>query len=469
MKERPRLAPHVLPRLYSSDESYVVLYDTEALRSHPISRRAWNCVAAMDGTRDLDGLAAVLVARGAGAGRDEVVTFVQELDEHGLLLEGVVEPTRDVDREPRPTRPILQLPNYKLHCSGKGSCCRFYPSIAFTPHDVAKARAHCPDVEDGGHDERRVFVPLVGVDSPMRAVGTRDGKCTYLGADGLCGIHCKAGEQAKPAGCSLYPSRFVDDGVAVRVVPHLECACVFTSDSAPSEDSATLLPASVTTSEGLPSAASIERLQDPVIMTHSETASLREAAAFFEARAESGPDVVASFLDLARDAATREPRTQSASPTDHAELFQAALLALEGRVKRLANEPWRSSRDLVRVTANALVMAIDLAKSNLEELLEGGGGFHRHESFYYRTHVFGFGLVARSGTRSVRVAAFDRAFRVLVGRALAVVVTLADLRDHAFDAPLALVEASMRGYGLAAYIRDIETEVEGAFAQSLLK
>ena len=286
MKERPRLAPHVLPRLYSSDESYVVLYDTEVLRSHPISRRAWNCVAAMDGTRDIDGLAAALTARGAGAAREEVVQFVTELDEHGLLREGVVEPTHEPERGPRPVKPVRQLPNYKLHCSGRGSCCRFYPSIAFTPLDVAKARAHCPDVEDGGHDERRVFVSLIGVDSPMRAVGTRDGKCSFLGADGACQIHRRAGEQAKPAGCSLYPSRFVDDGEAIRVIPHLECACVFTSDASPSSSGATLLPETVATSDALPGAASIERLADPVVMTHEETASLREVVAFFEQRAD---------------------------------------------------------------------------------------------------------------------------------------------------------------------------------------
>ena len=50
----------------------------------------------------------------------------------------------------------------------------------------------------------------------------------------------------------------------------------------------------------------------------------------------------------------------------------------------------------------------------------------------------------------------DRALRALLGRALGVVATLAELDDPAFERPLSLVEAAMRAYGLSAYLRDLE-------------
>lgn len=471
MKHRPRLSAHVLPRIYAaSQHSYVVLYDTEALRSHPVSRRAWSCISAMDGTRDVEGLAAFLTARGTDASTEEITGFITELESQALVEEGVVTPRAaapeessvDLDRRLEP------LPRYALECDGAGSCCRFYPSIAFTPHDVAKARAHCPDVEDSGQDERRVFVPLIGVESPMRAVALRDGRCNYLEPDGACLVHKRAGAAAKPIGCNLYPSRFVDAGQSVRLLPHLECACVFRSAAVPAAADPT--PQTV---RDLPLGASVERLESSVILTATLAASLSEVQAMFDALSELNcTDCVAAFLQIARqlnaglssEALAKLVGSAEGASAFEQELFTAALEALERRVLPLSKEEWRSPKDLVLVTANALLMAIDVLKAGLAEFLEGPGVFAADEAFYFRVQMFGLGLCARSGTRSSRVLAFDRAFRLLLGRALGVVSVLAELEDPAFKCPLSLVEAAMRGYGLGVYVRELEPAIEAAFS-----
>jgi lysine-N-methylase len=471
MKHRPRLSAHVLPRIYAAGQSsYVVLYDTEALRSHPVSRRAWSCISAMDGTRDVEGLTAFLKARGTEASAEEIAGFIAELESQCLVEEGVgalrasvtEESSSDLERRLEP------LPRYALECDGAGSCCRFYPSIAFSPHDVAKARAHCPDVEDSGQDERRVFVPLIGVESPMRAVALRDGRCTYLEADGACLIHKQAGAAAKPIGCNLYPSRFVDAGQSVRVLPHLECACVFRSAAAPAATDP--IPQTV---RDLPLGAAVERLESPVILTATLGASLAEVQVVFDALSElSCADCVGAFLQIARQLNASLSAEAMAATVQNAEgakafelqLFEAALDSLERRVLPLTREEWRSPKDLVLVTANALLMAIDVLKQGLAELLEGPGVFAADEAFYFRVQMFGLGLCARSGTRSSRVLAFDRAFRLLLGRALGVVAVLAELGDPAFKCPLSLVEAAMRGYGLGVYVRELEPAIEAAYA-----
>ncbi len=55
------------------------------------------------------------------------------------------------------------MPGFALDCDGAGTCCRFYPSIAFSTLDAARARAAEPRILDGGADPDRIFLPLYGV------------------------------------------------------------------------------------------------------------------------------------------------------------------------------------------------------------------------------------------------------------------------------------------------------------------
>jgi lysine-N-methylase len=468
MFTRPRLSSHVLPRLYERDAvRFVVLYDTQQQATLPVSSRAWACVRGMDGTRDAVGLVAWLQSLGGAASLEEVSALIGELEVAGMVEEGVRE-TAGATSEDEPAAPasraLLVLPDYELTCDGRGSCCRFYPSIAFTPHDVAKARAYCPEVGGAGLDESRLFVPLAGTTSPMRAVCTVDGRCAYLKEDGACGLHARGGPSAKPVGCSLFPARFVDDGESVRVVPHLECACVFRSGRAKGEGGGPLVPASWFTTSDLPTEVVLDRVMDPVLATPSRALSLAEVRDLARewGEAPSGTDTLEHLLAFAASLGGE----RRLAPEEVRPLFCAASAALRPRLEAVAAEPWRSARDLAKLTLDALVTALDLLDAMLEadaETLPASAKHWPDEALYLRVQLFGLGFVAKTGTRSCRTLLFDRAFRVLLGRALGVVVELAELTDPAFDAPLSLVEAAMRGYGLSAYAREIEDTVESVF------
>lgn len=471
MVNRPRLSSHVLPRLYERDSvRFVVLFDTHTQRAVPVSARAWACVRGMDGTRDASGLVSWLRSIGGTATDEEVSALLGELEgvgmvEEGVRAEGVATDGVATDEAPpaRGVRELRTLPAYELTCDGRGSCCRFYPSIAFTPHDVAKARAHCPEVGGAGMDESRLFVPLAGSTSPMRAVCTTNGRCAYLKDDGACAIHARGGAGAKPVGCSLFPARFVDDGECVRVVPHLECACVFRSGRGVAEGGGPLVPAAWRTTSDLPEEVVLDRVVDPVFATPSSTRTLAEVRELAREWGEvpSGADVLEHFLTFAASLGGAPPL----APEEMRRLFRAASGALRPRVEAAAAEPWRSASDLAKLTFDALVTALDLLDAVLEadaELLHASATHWPDELLYLRVQVFGLGFVAKSGTRSCRTLLFDRAFRVLFGRALGVVVELAELIDPVFAVLLLFVEVVMRGYGLLAYVRDVEGDVEAA-------
>jgi lysine-N-methylase len=471
MLTRPRLSSHVLPRLYDrAGVRFVVLFDTQKQAAQPVSARAWACIRGMDGTRDRAGLVAWLRGLGGSATEDEVAELLGELHEAGMVVEGVGSATT-VDAEEEPVarggaRSLLALPSYTLVCDGRGSCCRFYPSIAFTPHDVAKARAHCPEVGGAGVDETRVFVPLLGSTSPMRAVCTTNGRCVYLEDDGACRIHARGGASAKPVGCSLFPARFVDDGESVRVVPHLECSCVFVS-ARTTAAGAPLVPEAWRTTADLPEEIVFDGVIDPVFVTPSQQRSLQEVRELAKdwQGSPDGADVIGRLIGLAASLGGGTPPPNEVVR----KLFRSASEALRPRLEAAAVEPWRSPTDLAKITFDALVTALDLLDTVLRSPPANSDtdllpvGYPTDEELYLRVQLFGLGFVAKSGTRSCRALLFDRAFRVLVARALGLVVELAELSDPAFIAPLALVEATMRGYGLSAYVREVEGAIEEGF------
>jgi lysine-N-methylase len=467
---RPVLLPHVLARRHiASDVRLVVLHDTERLTHHRVSERTWAVLAAMDGTRDVEGLVAHASQQGFGATLEEVTDLVRDLAENGLIGEReeaaarALLPSAPPAAACDPTRPVRQLPGFRLSCDGSGSCCRFYPSIAFSPLDAARARAHQPAVLDGGMDEPRVFLPMAGHARSMLAVTLVDGRCAFLQGDLGCGIHRASGPDQKPLGCRTYPARFVDDGEAIRVTPWLECACVFTSGAGTARGGELLVGEQVQTRAELDPAFFIEALPAEIPVSSSRRASRAEVARWSDAvfDASMTGDGVAAFVALSvalekhglDAAASRDALATPARPERTS--FDAALAAFQPHIERFAAETWRAQNDLVRATATALASASTLAASLAEDLLQGPGTQAAAERFYMRGVLFGHQLVQPKGLRSMSLLAFDRAFRMLLGRSLAVVASLAELSDPAFAWPVGLVDSTMRGYGLSLYARDL--------------
>jgi lysine-N-methylase len=461
----------------------VVLLDTDQNRSHPIAERSWRVLSAMDGSRDIEGIVRRVRLDGGRVEPNEVAAFVAELAEAGLVGEAPAEASpadEAVLRAPLPTplppedptRALEQLPGFRLHCDGRGSCCRFYPTVAFTPLEAARARAHCPEVLDAGHVEPRAFLPIAGRDATLLAVALRKGRCAYLEPNGACGVHRTAGASAKPLGCRTYPARFVDDGVSVRVSPWFECACVASSACGGASGGESLVPAGARTIAELPSGVHVEHLPELVAVAESRVATRAELAAWSRNLAAACPrelDGVAAYASLARvlsesgldEAASLAALREPVAPTP--DDIRPYVLALRRRAERLASEVFRDPDDLTRRSATALATACELAESALDELLDPAPAYARVEAAHVRIalhgHHLAMGLVRQ---KTLAVACFDRSIRLVAARALGVVARLGELDDPAFGEPLALVEALLRGYGVSAYFVDGAVSRESA-------
>jgi lysine-N-methylase len=477
LPERPTLLPHVFARRHlTRTGKLVLLIDTEARVSHPIAERSWRVLSAMDGSRDLDGIVRRVRIEGGRVDRAEVEAFVAELVAAGLVGDAPADedargpvPARRSSLPPAPSadetpRPVEALEGFALHCDGRGSCCRLYPTVAFSPLEAARARVACPDVLDAGHVESRAFTPLSGLDPTLLAVGLVRGRCAYLGEDGRCGVHRAAGASAKPLGCRTYPARFVDDGEVVRVSPWFECTCVARSAVERPAHGEPLVPVEVTSTAALSPGIHVERLPERIAVAEGHGASRAELARWSRTLATACPrelDGVAAFASLARvltDAGLDEARALEALRSPVApdpEELRPFVRAIGARADQLANQAFRDPDDLARRAATALATACTLAEDCLDELSDPAPAYARVEAAYLRTTLFGHQLAASLGRdRHLAVACLDRSIRLVAARALGVVARLGELDDPAFAEPQALVEALMRGYGLSAYLVD---------------
>lgn len=473
---RPILLPHVFPRRHlTSDARLVVLLDTEKNESLPIAERSYRVLSAMDGTRDVEGIARRVRLDGGRAEADEVAAFVAELAEAGLVGEAPEEPSESEQPALRaplptplppedPTRSLHELPGFRLECDGRGSCCRFYPTVAFSPLEAARARTHCPEVLDAGHVEARAFLPIAGRDTTLLAVALHKGRCAYLEPGGACGVHHAAGAGAKPLGCRTYPARFVDDGISVRVSPWFECACVASSARGDRGEGSSLVPDGARTRAELPPGVHVEHLPELVAVAEGHVATRAELAAWSAAVVAACPaelDGVAAYASLARAlsrsgldlAASLEALNAPVAPTP--DEVRPYLAALHLRAERLAREAFRDPDDLSRCAATALAAACELADEALDELLDRAPAYARVEAAHLRVALFGHHLaMGLRRDKTLALACFDRSMRLVAARALGVVAKLGGLDDPAFGEPLALVEALLRGYGLSAYLAE---------------
>lgn len=462
---RPRLAEHALVRRHLVDGAeIVVIHDARSGNLVRMGTREWELVADADGTRDFDAIVLAAARRGAYRRASEVRAVLDHLHALGLLADGIAHapPLEPVDL----ARPLDVLPRFSLTCDGSGACCAMYGSVLFTPLEAARARALRPDVLDAGDREERAFTPERGslrvAPDDRLAVALVDGACSYLGADGRCSLHACAGEASKPRGCRVYPATFVDDGESLRVSVGVECACILASvgreggaplvdpaartrgDLGPMPASAVaVLPASIAVSlaGAAPRADFVRWSRRVAALAPSEDgAESVDVVGLYWSLAEA---VEASGLDeeaVARAfAAPRAP-----DPIALAPWIDALVARSEARVA--AADAWRAARDRSRL-ASAWIAAAARSLRDPHTLASAlaCARFRRDEVFHLRAVLHGHQLV---GELPVARALRDRAVRVLLSRALPPALPDAEpTRAH----PLALVEALMRGHGLAAY------------------
>ena len=316
------------------------------------------------------------------------------------------------------------------------------------------------------HGSSQLFLPTTGsVAGKTCTVMLVDGACPYLAQDGKCGVHQVGGASAKPCGCDIFPSTFVDDGAAVRVSVAVECRCVIASIGA--QDGSPLVPRAARTEADLLPLSRIVRLPEQLALTAERTASRAELRSWSEALAlplTQLSDGVAACWSLAQStiehglepAAAVAALAQAAAPSAPSLGFRLLALAGTTRDKKESAAGWRSEHDRARKLSDWFD---EVAQGMLEpavatELLEQGALEPRHESFYLSAIIHGHLLV--DDKLNLVQALRDRATRLLFARALARSVRLGQVPepcrdDPSLGCPITAVEAMMRGQGLRSY------------------
>lgn len=128
----------------------------------------------------------------------------------------------------------LELPtiqNWSCHsCAG---CCRQH-LIAITEEEHDRIIKQNWTAADGIPEGRPVVEKNGGSQSkPYRLAHQPDGACVFLQDDGLCRIHAKFGEPAKPLACRIYPYAFHPKGNKIAVGLRFSCPSVVANKGTP--------------------------------------------------------------------------------------------------------------------------------------------------------------------------------------------------------------------------------------------
>ncbi|HVV99421.1 MAG TPA: YkgJ family cysteine cluster protein, partial [Planctomycetaceae bacterium] len=134
-------------------------------------------------------------------------------------------------RMPPPLKlPVLQ--NWSCHsCAG---CCRQH-AIEITEEERQRIISQGWESQPGYGPNEPIFVWNSGPiwKKRYRLAHRADGGCVFLDEKGLCRIHAKFGEPAKPLACRIYPYAFHPAGKQVTVSLRFSCPSVVANRGTP--------------------------------------------------------------------------------------------------------------------------------------------------------------------------------------------------------------------------------------------
>lgn len=122
----------------------------------------------------------------------------------------------------------LELPTIQnWNCHNCAGCCRQH-AIEVTDEERRRIEGQGWTESDGIPADRPLFVPYGGPPwkRRYRLAHQPDGSCVFLDENGLCRIHGKFGEEAKPLACRIYPYAFHPAGKKVAVSLRFSCPSV---------------------------------------------------------------------------------------------------------------------------------------------------------------------------------------------------------------------------------------------------
>ncbi len=479
---RPRLSERCLARLHFVDgRCRVMLHDVETGDVVEIGPREWVLLSGADGTRDLDGVRLAATREGVDVSREALAELLEGVRAAGMLADGPAPrpahahaptPSRSRGSVPLAERRIERLPGYSFHCDGHGTCCKMYATVVFSPLEAARARSLMPQVLDGGDRHEHAFMPERGA-GPCAgsAVALVNGRCAYLDGS-LCALHKAAGAASKPLGCNLFPLALVDDGTRVRASVSVECACVLASVGKPG--GAPILEETMLVRGDLDPAIVVDELPEQVTLTSEARAISKERsrapiadylrwsdAALEGLSASIDPALSAWALADAIETHGLDPARATAVIADPPALDEGVasrwLAALSRKAARRAKaqDAWRSPEDPCRRGVSIVAAAASLLADPdvLGAVAAGAGATATDEDFYLRVALFGHQMVGSPLAVGLR----DRAVAIWVARAfpLAAEALYPGEIEPAFDHPIALVEALLRGHGLRRYTDEV--------------
>ncbi len=121
------------------------------------------------------------------------------------------------------SRPGILLPVIQnWSCHNCGGCCREH-MIAITAAEKARIEKQKWNPNDGTPSDRPLIVPF---GSAWRLNHQADGACVFLDSKGLCRIHARFGEDAKPLACRVYPYAIHPAGTSVTTSLRFSCPSV---------------------------------------------------------------------------------------------------------------------------------------------------------------------------------------------------------------------------------------------------
>ncbi len=122
----------------------------------------------------------------------------------------------------------LELPTIQnWNCHSCSECCKQH-GIFVSEDDKARIEQQEWTAEDGVPEGQPIFVKEGGLlgKSWYRLAHQPDGSCVFLDQTGLCRVHAKYGEPAKPLACRIYPYAFHPAGSKVAVSVRFSCPSV---------------------------------------------------------------------------------------------------------------------------------------------------------------------------------------------------------------------------------------------------
>lgn len=127
----------------------------------------------------------------------------------------------------------LQLPTLQnWSCHNCGGCCTQH-LIEITDEERQRIVRQGWTAADGVTQEPIVKLSGSGANARYRLAHRPDGGCVFLNDQGLCRIHAKFGEPAKPLACRVYPYALHPSGKSIAVSLRFSCPSVIANKGRP--------------------------------------------------------------------------------------------------------------------------------------------------------------------------------------------------------------------------------------------